>query len=299
MKRLMKYPYLTLVLLAGGMFACGKKIPSDIIQPEAMENLLYDYHLASTLGNNLSGSETKKRKAYYDYVFQKHQVTEAEFDSSMVWYTRHTEELSQIYENLQKRYEAAEKLARKQVDRQSGQISVSQSGDTVDIWRDRSIYWLTNSPLTNKAVFNFKADTTFRPKDILVLEVDFNFMPAQNAGKVVMGLNLIFKNDSLQGLTRVVRPGKQRLYFKPDSAFEFKEIIGFIYYEPTEPEQHGHVLASDIHLDRYHVKEEVADSLAVQKNDSLKADSAKADTVALDSVSKRLKRVKDLKPVKR
>ena len=49
MKRLMKYPYLTLVLLAGGMFACGKKIPSDIIQPEAMENLLYDYHLASTL----------------------------------------------------------------------------------------------------------------------------------------------------------------------------------------------------------------------------------------------------------
>ena len=91
MKRLMKYPYLTLVLLAGGMFACGKKIPSDIIQPEAMENLLYDYHLASTLGNNLSGSETKKRKAYYDYVFQKHQVTEAEFDSSMVWYTRHTE----------------------------------------------------------------------------------------------------------------------------------------------------------------------------------------------------------------
>ena len=176
MKRLMKYPYLTLVLLAGGMFACGKKIPSDIIQPEAMENLLYDYHLASTLGNNLSGSETQKRKAYYDYVFQKHQVTEAEFDSSMVWYTRHTEELSQIYENLQKRYEAAEKLARKQVDRQSGQISVSQSGDTVDIWRDRSIYWLTNSPLTNKAVFNFKADTTFRPKDILVLEADFNFI---------------------------------------------------------------------------------------------------------------------------
>lgn len=96
----------------------------------------------------------------------------------------------------------------------------------------------------------------------------------------------------------MVRSGKQKLYFKPDSAFEVKEIIGFIYYEPTEPEQRGHVLASDIHLYRYHVKEETADSLAVQKNDSLRADSVKADTVEQDS-ARRLKRVKDLQPVKR
>lgn len=27
-----------------GMAGCGKKIPEDIIQPDAMESLLYDYH---------------------------------------------------------------------------------------------------------------------------------------------------------------------------------------------------------------------------------------------------------------
>lgn len=295
----MKQPYWVIPLLVGGMFACGKKIPGDIIQPEAMENLLYDYHLASTLGNNLSGSEYEKRRAYYEYVFQKHQVTEAEFDSSMVWYTRHTQELSQIYENLQKRYEAIELATRKQVDRQSGQISVSMSGDTVDIWRDRPIYWLTGSPLTNKVVFNLKADTTFRPNDVLMLEADFSYLPAKSTGKAVMGLNVAFRNDSIQGLVKEAASGRQTLYFRPDSAFEFKEITGFIYYEPVETEQKGHLLVSDIHLYRYHVKETAE---PVVSADSLKADSlqVKADTVSVaDSVSGRLKREKDLRPLTR
>ena len=296
MKRFMKHPYLTMVLLVGGMFACGKKVPSDVIQPKAMENLLYDYHLATTLGNNLTGSETQKRKSYYDYVFQKHRVTEAEFDSSMVWYSRHTEELSLIYENLQKRYETAEQVARMQVDRQSGQISVSQSGDTVDIWRDRSIYWLTNSPLTNKVVFNLKADTTFRPKDVLVLEADFNFMPVKNRGKVSMGLNLAYKNDSVQGLTRQVSSGRQTLFFRPDSAYEFKVITGFIYYEPIIPEQKGHVLVNDIHLYRYHTPE-TAGSLPVSAPDSLKKVPDPADTAKVDTTSRLPRRMKDIRPV--
>lgn len=287
-RHIMKHPYLAMILLAGGLFACGKKVPGDVIQPEAMENLLYDYHLASTIGNNQSGTDAQKREAYYEYVFKKHQVTEAEFDSSMVWYTRHTEELSRIYENLQKRYESAELAVRKQVDRQSGQISVSMSGDTVDIWRDRSIYWLTSSPLTNKIVFNLKADTTFRPKDVLVLQANFSFLPVKNRGKAVMGLNLSFKNDSVQGLTRMVTPGTQRLYFQPDSAFEFKEITGFIYYESGQTDK-THVLVSDIHLHRYHVKETVTDSLTFSSADTIRVDSARTDTI-----SRRLKRIKEL-----
>lgn len=292
MKCFMKYQYLTLALLAGGMFACGKKIPEDIIQPVAMENLLYDYHLAGTLGNDLVGSETEKRKAYYDYVFQKHHVTEAEFDSSMVWYTRHTEELSLIYENLQKRFEAAELATRRQVDRQSGQISVSMSGDTVDIWRDRSIYLLTNSPLTNKLTFNLKADTTFRPNDVLRLEANFHSLPLRNGGKAVMGLNVTFQNDSVQGLTRIVSSGQRSLNFQPDSAFEFKEITGFIYYEPKKLEEKEYMLVSDIHLYRYHVKETA--ELATVATDSLKT-----DTLSADSTSRQLKRVKNLQPVSR
>lgn len=49
------------------------------------------------MGNNLSYSDNYQKEAYKNYVFEKYHITEADFDSSMVWYTRHTEELAGLY----------------------------------------------------------------------------------------------------------------------------------------------------------------------------------------------------------
>ena len=160
-----------------GMWSCGKKVPEEIIQPQAMENLLYDYHLATTMSADLPYDENYKKQAYLAYVFQKHGVTEAEFDSSMVWYSRHSDEMNTIYQNLQKRMETTAELLKKQTVRSSGEVAVSLSGDTVDLWQDRTIYWLTSSTLTNKLTFDLKADTSFHERDKMVLEANFSFLP--------------------------------------------------------------------------------------------------------------------------
>ena len=117
--------YLRLLFFVAVVFlvSCGKQIPGDIIQPSEMEELLYDYHLALTMGNDLSYTERYKRESYKNYVFKKHGVTEAEFDSSMVWYTRNSKMLTDIYKNLQKRYEMEEEQMRSELNKRSGQIS--------------------------------------------------------------------------------------------------------------------------------------------------------------------------------
>ena len=135
----MKKKGLYMVIALGVLSACGKKIPDDIIQPDAMQDLLYDYHLASTMSSSLPYTESYQKDAYFDYVFQKHHVTEAEFDSSMVWYTRHAEELATIYRSLQERLEREEKQMKEQVAKRDNQIDVSMSGDTVDVWQDRPL----------------------------------------------------------------------------------------------------------------------------------------------------------------
>ena len=56
---------IAMLALLTGMISCGKKVPKDIIQPDAMENLLYDYHLASTVANDLPYSDHYKKGAYY------------------------------------------------------------------------------------------------------------------------------------------------------------------------------------------------------------------------------------------
>lgn len=246
--------YLRLLLL-GTVFmgvACGKQIPDDIIQPSEMEELLYDYHLALTMGNDLSYSDRYKRESYKNYVFDKHGVTEAEFDSSMVWYTRNSTVLTDIYKNLQKRYELAEEQMRSELNKRSGQITVSLSGDSVDVWSDRNLYWLTTSPLTNRLNFDLKADTTFHERDILVFEADYNFLSYQkNAAKAVVAVNITFKNDSILGISKVIdRSGKEQLVLQPDSAYEYKSVSGFVYFNNPDSADVS-LLLNNIKLVRY------------------------------------------------
>ena len=99
----------TLLLSAALLAGCGKQIPKDVIHPDKMEDILYDYHLTTAMSGNISYDENYKKEALRNYVYRKHHVTKAEFDSSMVWYTRHTENLAKIYTNLGK--EGCETLA--------------------------------------------------------------------------------------------------------------------------------------------------------------------------------------------
>lgn len=271
--------WLLVAAFLSGMAGCGKKIPEDIIQPDAMESLLYDYHLASTMSSSVSYTENYKKDAYFKYVFQKHHVTEEEFDSSMVWYTRNSDQLATIYQNLQKRFENEEKHMKVQVAKRDNQIDVSMSGDTVDVWQDRTLYWLSASVLTNKLMFDLKADTTFKPHDAMELTADFHFMPENGrpSGKAVMALNFYFDNDSVQGLTRIVSSsGKQRLYVRADSAFTIRSISGFVYYT-DEKNPKSSVLIDDIHLTRYHNMEKEQELVAntIQKVDLPDTESKK------------------------
>ncbi|MBM6888927.1 DUF4296 domain-containing protein [Bacteroides caecigallinarum] len=250
MNKYLRLLFLVAVLLV--VASCGKQIPRDIIQPSDMENLLYDYHLALTMGDELSYSERYKRESYKNYVFNKHGVTEAEFDSSMVWYTRNGKMLTDIYKNLQKRYEMAEEQMKSELNKRSGQISVSLSGDSVDVWSDRNLYWLTSSPLTNRLMFDLKADTTFHEKDILVFDADYSFLSyKKNNAKAIVSINITFRNDSTLGISKVIeKSGNAHLVLKPDSAYEYKDINGFVYFSNPDSADVS-VLINNIRLVRY------------------------------------------------
>ena len=268
------------VVLCGvlaGLMGCGKRIPSEVIQPGEMEDLLYDYHLASTLSNSLPYQENYKKEAYLAYVFQKHGVTQAEFDSSMVWYTRNRVELAELYKRLDERFQRDEERMKAQVAQRDNQIDVSVSGDTVDIWQDRTLYWLSASTLTNRVTFDLKADTTFRPKDAFSLTADFHFVPQAcpvKSAQAVMGLRLLYENDSIDGCTRMVTAsGAQQLSLRLDSAWQLKSVSGFIYYsQPDDVLERGSVLVNDIHLMRYHYSEKTTEAEAPLAVDSLVAE---------------------------
>ena len=69
--------------------ACKPGVPSDLIQPAELEDVLYDYHIAQAMAETRQDSMNFKRYSYVQAVFEKYGVSEAEFDSTMVLYDSH------------------------------------------------------------------------------------------------------------------------------------------------------------------------------------------------------------------
>ena len=252
----------TLIACLALLSSCGKEIPDEIIQPSKMEKVLYDYHLTMGMSDNSKNTEKEARKKY---IFQKHGITAADFDSSMVWYTRESQELMSIYENLNKRfkreYEHVERLLES---REEANTRSFASGDTVDIWMKEDILWFTKAPLNNRLTFEIKADSTFHPKDAFDWNMDYYFM---TEGEAIMGLNVIYENDSVIGMTKsITESGPQSIYLHTDSAYNIKALNGFIYVPENQTKQ-PNILLHKIDLTRYHMPE---------PKDSLSTDSVSA-----------------------
>ena len=249
----MKNHWLLLIMLFSILTSCGKQIPGDILKPRQMEEVLYDYHLTMGMFSNQHTIENPQRNALKQYVFNKHGITAAEFDSSMVWYTREADELCTIYENLEKRFKREHNHAESLLANRNEENSIITSyGDTIDIWRKREIYWMSNSQLNNQMTFEFKADTNFHARDAFRWNLDIHFLAE---GELTLGMNIIYDNDSIIGKTqRINKSGNQVLYLHTDSTWKIKKMNGFIHVS-EDTLKRPKILIKDISLMRYHKQE--------------------------------------------
>lgn len=96
---------LTCLLLSFG--ACTIR-PRQVLSAGKMREVLYDLHrtdgIMQVKGYNYGHDEDLAR--YYQVVLQKHGVTQAEFDSSIVWYTDNPKRFNKIYPPVIKRLQA-------------------------------------------------------------------------------------------------------------------------------------------------------------------------------------------------
>lgn len=89
------------------LYSCGN---SYVISPEKLEDVLVDLHLAEGIAQERS-SEFKKsddKLDLYNFVYEKHGIDKALFDSTISYYSEDTYALSDIYENVLERITAIE-----------------------------------------------------------------------------------------------------------------------------------------------------------------------------------------------
>lgn len=110
-KRIMK-PLITkavvfLFLISGLVLtSCSKdgaEKPDRVVGEKKMVDVLLDVHLAEAVLTRARGKGENVEEvtdAYYQKIFEKHNITKATFDTSMYYYQRNLEKLDVIYEQV-------------------------------------------------------------------------------------------------------------------------------------------------------------------------------------------------------
>lgn len=185
--------------------SCKPSLPSGVLSKGKMTDILYDYHLALAMAHMDDNGDKGQSLAYREAVLRKHDVTSAEFDSSMVYYMRHTELLEDVYKDLTDRYNN-EITAMGGSAKEGGEFAnLSATGDTANVWNlATSMVFMPVQPF-NSTSFDIKVDSTFHKGDRLMLDFDAQFIYQDGMRNGVAMLAVQFGNDSIAQRTIMIQ----------------------------------------------------------------------------------------------
>lgn len=91
--------YIFILILYSLFFTLSGCRPRGILHSGEMRSVLVDLHTTDAL-LQMSGKQflsPEEKSLYYAQVLEKHGITQAQFDSSIVWYTAHPQLFDKIY----------------------------------------------------------------------------------------------------------------------------------------------------------------------------------------------------------
>ena len=258
--------------------ACKPTVPDSIIQPDEMEDFLYDYYLAKAMAvQNVKSQDERdyQQHLYVEAVFERHHISHADFDSSIVYYYSHADRLESMYRRV------AERLEKRALSLGAGEgefvkyVTLGASGDTTNIWSDRTDVLLSPQPPRNRFDFEIETDTTTRSGDVFLLQFmsDYLFQTGVKDGVAV--INVFYEEDTI--VTRSLHyssSGFNKLRLESPKMLTPKKIGGFFYIGGGEEKTTTLRLLflSNIQLIRFHIDD---------KDDNIEA----PETVAKDSLA--------------
>jgi hypothetical protein len=268
--------YLFVLLLA---VACKPSVPSQYIQPGELEDILYDYHVAEAMSKTTGGGDYEYNKhLYISAVLKKYGVSEADFDSSLVYYYTRADKLHDIYAHVSERLNEEAKLLGASVGDISRYSQYSATGDTANIWSDASDALLIPRPTQNRFDFTVKVDTAFYLGDSFMFQFMSEYLYQTGSKDAVVCIVTKYEGDSIiQTTNHVSASGLAQIRVPANREKKLKEMRGFIYLNDGGDisETRKMMYISQLQLIRFHSKE------------ILKADeTARKDSVQTDSLQR-------------
>jgi len=184
--------------------ACSKR-PSDVLNVREMTNLLVDLHtldgiFATFEFHHLNADE---RNRFYETVLEKHNTSQEQLDSSLVWYSRDPKRFERIYARvltrLTKQLEAIE--AGKFHPLLPAPIILAST----EIWNDTTHFVLKNRAAERNQLAFAIIDSTLMMQDIYVLQFYMKVMPADSCANQRIQFNVHYADGAMDSVYYSVR----------------------------------------------------------------------------------------------
>ena len=264
---------LVIVLLVLAMTGCKPSVPSEYIQPGELEDILYDYHVAQAMANETRPPNDKEnnynKNAYFLAVLKKHEVSEAVFDSSLIYYYSHADRLKGIYQHVKERLNDEAKALGASVGDINKYSTYSTQGDTANVWQNETDLMLTPLPTTNRYDIYIKADTSYYKGDTFMFQFMSDFVYQSGAQDAVVCLIAKYENDSTtQTVNHITVNGQSQVRIPQNREGTLKELRGYIYLNQNERavESRKILFISQIQLIRFHSKKTKDEPRTIKTN---------------------------------
>lgn len=210
--------------------ACTSSSSDKVLDKRQMSDLLIDIHRAESIVEYDNGDfrSDSARQLMQQSVLAKHGVTQAQFDSSLVYYGHHIEDYLEIYDRVAERFESD--LREMEISGQTDNSQVELAGDSVDVWSSGRLHRFTPLQASDALVFNLRRDGHWEKGDIYLWKFRVPSGSPQSAQWTIVAEYPDNTYTSLSGST--MGQGWQYITFPTDTLQMPRALRGFIRCQP-------------------------------------------------------------------
>lgn len=261
-----------IVVIASALFSCKPSTPDYVLSEGKMVDILYDYHRSKAM-LDVTGSDPKDAFSYKAAVMKKHGVSGADFDSSLVYYMRHTEQLQHIYEKVSDRLKSDEEKMGATASELNQYGNLSAKGDTASIWTHAtSLLFLPQVPF-NQFSFNIVADSSYHAGDKILLNFDTKFLYQDGIKSACAVLAVVFKNDSIASTTSTLSTSNHYSMELNDWSHKgIKAVKGYFILTKSQNKMESQTTLQMLFIDNIHL-------IKMHENKKLQEEMHRADSI--------------------
>jgi hypothetical protein len=215
-----------------------------------MRAVLYDMQMAEAIveTNNESYRTSDERQVVYNAVFAKHHVTQAEYDSSLIWYGQNMDLYMSIYKLVLK--DINENIAAMGDVKPNPLSGEASAKDSIDIWIYNRSYIFKQERVFNILTFDIAPQKPYSSGSSYVFGLSVWGMPPGLKYNPKIHISAVQTDTIISVNKEITGDGYYEAVVRTVDAKPVSRVYGYILMNDSETSYH-HIYLDNIQLMKY------------------------------------------------